>query len=79
MLGVNLNPYLRWSQDIDGNSHRTGNFLEGRNAMTVGMDAIYLNNLEVGVQYTEFTGPNAQAQCVTGITSASTLSTPSNP
>lgn len=54
--GVNLNPYLRWSQDIDGTSHRTGNFLEGRNAMTVGMDAVYLNNLEVGVQYTEFTG-----------------------
>ncbi len=24
--------------------------------MTVGMDAVYLNNLEVGVQYTEFTG-----------------------
>ena len=54
--GVNLNPYLRWSQDIDGTSHRTGNFLEGRNAMTVGVDAVYLNNLEVGVQYTEFTG-----------------------
>ncbi len=59
--GVNLNPYVRWSQDIEGNSHRTGNFLEGRNAMTVGMDAVYLNNLEVGVQYTEFTGPSTSS------------------
>ena len=59
--GVTLNPYLRWSQDIKGNSHRTGNFLEGKNSMTVGMKAQYLD-LEAEVQYTEFTGPSTYSQ-----------------
>ena len=55
--GVTLNPYLKWSQDVKGNSHRTGNFLEGSNSMTVGMTAQYLD-VEAEVQYTEFTGPS---------------------
>ncbi|MCL6272093.1 DUF1302 domain-containing protein [Sansalvadorimonas sp. 2012CJ34-2] len=59
--GVTLNPYLRWSQDVNGNSHRTGNFLEGANSMTVGMTAQYLD-IEAEVQYTEFTGPSTYSQ-----------------
>ena len=59
--GVTLNPYLRWSQDVEGNSHRTGNFLEGANSMTVGMTANYLD-IEAEIQYTEFTGPSTYAQ-----------------
>ena len=59
--GVTLNPYLRWSQDIKGNSHMTGNFLEGSNSMTIGMTANYLD-VEAGIQYTEFTGPSTYSQ-----------------
>ncbi len=59
--GVTLNPYLRWSQDIEGNSHRTGNFLEGANSMTIGMTAQYLE-IEGEIQYTEFTGPSTYSQ-----------------
>ncbi|MTI15387.1 DUF1302 domain-containing protein [Sansalvadorimonas verongulae] len=59
--GVTLNPYLRWSQDVKGNSHRTGNFLEGKNSMTIGMKAQYLD-LEGEIQYTEFTGPGTYSQ-----------------
>jgi hypothetical protein len=54
--GVKLSPYVVYQDDFQGNSDRTGNFIEGRKAYTLGMDASYLNSFEVGLQYTEYYG-----------------------
>lgn len=54
--GVALSPVLRFAHDVDGNSHRTGNFLENRKAGTVGVNALYNQALEVGVAYNAFWG-----------------------
>ncbi|WP_271105665.1 DUF1302 domain-containing protein [Pseudomonas tohonis] len=54
--GVKLSPYLVFQHDFQGNSDRTGNFIEGRKAHTLGIDASYLNSFEVGLQYTEYYG-----------------------
>jgi len=54
--GVNLSPFAVFKHDFQGNSHQTGNFIEGRKAYTVGMRASYLNSLEAEIQYTEFYG-----------------------
>ena len=54
--GVNLSPFAVYKHDFDGNSHQTGNFIEGRQAYTLGLRASYLNSLEAEVQYTEFFG-----------------------
>jgi hypothetical protein len=54
--GVNLSPFAVYKHDFEGNSHQTGNFIEGRQAYTLGMRANYLNSLEAEVQYTEFYG-----------------------
>lgn len=57
--GVTLNPVLRYAHDVDGNSHRTGNFLENRKSGLVGVNAIYNNAFEVGVAYNAFWGAEA--------------------
>ncbi|SDQ00018.1 DUF1302 domain-containing protein [Ectopseudomonas guguanensis] len=54
--GVNLSPFAVFKHDFEGNSHQTGNFIEGRKAYTLGMRASYLNSLEAEIQYTEFYG-----------------------
>ncbi|MEX6502095.1 DUF1302 domain-containing protein [Pseudomonas zhanjiangensis] len=54
--GVNLSPFAVFKHDFEGNSHQTGNFIEGRKAYTVGLKANYLNSLEAELQYTEFYG-----------------------
>ncbi len=54
--GVNLSPFAVYKHDFAGNSHQTGNFVEGRMAYTLGLRASYLNSLEAEVQYTEFYG-----------------------
>ena len=54
--GVNLSPFAVFKHDFQGNSHQTGNFIEGRKAYTLGMRASYLNSLEAELQYTEFMG-----------------------
>lgn len=54
--GVNLSPFAVFKHDFEGNSHQTGNFIEGRKAYTVGLRASYLNSLEAEIQYTEFYG-----------------------
>lgn len=54
--GVNVSPFAVYKHDFEGNSHQTGNFVEGRKAYTVGMRASYLNSLETELQYTEFYG-----------------------
>jgi len=54
--GVNLSPFAVYKHDFEGNSHQTGNFIEGRQAYTLGLRASYLNSLEAELQYTEFFG-----------------------
>jgi len=54
--GVIMKPSLRIAHDVDGNSPIGGNFMEGRKAATLGVNFIYLNNLEVGLQGTSFWG-----------------------
>lgn len=54
--GVNVSPFAVYKNDFEGNSHQTGNFIEGRQAYTLGMRASYLNSLEAEIQYTEFYG-----------------------
>lgn len=54
--GVNLSPFAVYKDDFKGNSHQTGNFIEGRKAYTIGLKATYLNSLEGEIQYTEFSG-----------------------
>ncbi|MBU1284436.1 MAG: DUF1302 domain-containing protein [Gammaproteobacteria bacterium] len=54
--GVNLSPFAVYKHDFEGNSHQTGNYIEGRKAYTLGLRASYLNSLEAEIQYTEFFG-----------------------
>jgi hypothetical protein len=54
--GVTMKPSVRIAHDVDGNSPIGGNFLENRKAATFGVDFVYMNNLEVGVQATSFWG-----------------------
>lgn len=54
--GTILTGSLRFKQDVSGNSHRTGNFVEGTTAMTVGMGANIYKNLNTNLQYTNFNG-----------------------
>lgn len=56
VAGINLSPFVVYKSDIQGNSHQTGNFIEGRKAFTLGMRASYQNNLQAELQYTEFYG-----------------------
>ena len=59
--GITLNPYVRWSQSVSGNSHSTGNFIEDARSVTVGMTAQYMD-VQADVQYTEFNGPSTYSQ-----------------
>lgn len=54
--GVNVSPFLTYKDDFSGNSHLTGNFIEGRKAYSAGLRANYQNSLEAELQYTEFYG-----------------------
>lgn len=57
--GVKLSPYVAYQNDFQGNSDLTGNFSEGSKAYTLGLDASYLNSLEVGLAYTNYLGINS--------------------
>ncbi|MED5609057.1 DUF1302 domain-containing protein [Pseudomonas sp. JH-2] len=55
--GVNLKPSLAWSHDVDGFSPGPGgNFEEGRKAISLGLDADYLNTYTASLSYTNFFG-----------------------
>lgn len=54
--GVNLSPYAVYKSDFSGNSSQTGNFIEGRQAYTLGLRASYLSSLEAELAYTEYYG-----------------------
>ncbi len=54
---VNLFPYLRFGQDVSGNSPApSGPFVEGRTALTLGLGADYLSRWQADIAYTQFAG-----------------------
>ena len=53
--GINLTPNIAWSQDVDGYSPNT-NFNEGNKALTLGVNAEYLNSYTASLAYTSFWG-----------------------
>ncbi len=54
---VNLSPRLAWRHDVKGNTPGPGgNFLEGRNAVTLGVEATYQNSYSADISYTRFAG-----------------------
>ena len=54
--GISMAPSIRLAHDVSGNSPIGGNFMEDRKAATLGLDFVYLNNLEVGMSATSFWG-----------------------
>ena len=53
--GINLKPSVAWSHDVDGYSPGPGgNFEEGRKAVSLGLDADYLNTYTASLSYTNF-------------------------
>jgi len=55
VFGLTLKPFIIYQDSLKGNSHMTGNFIEGAKAYSVGLRA-ELENLEAEMQYTEFWG-----------------------
>ncbi len=53
--GVNLTPSLAWSHDVDGYSPNS-NFTEGAKALSLSLNAEYLNRYELTLSYTTFSG-----------------------
>ncbi|MDE0032232.1 MAG: DUF1302 domain-containing protein [Deltaproteobacteria bacterium] len=54
---VNLFPYIRFGQDVSGNSPApSGSFVEGRTALTFGLSADYLSRWQADLSYTQFAG-----------------------
>ena len=54
---VNLFPYLRFGHDVSGNSPTpSGPFVEGRTALTLGLNADYLSRWQFNLGYTQFAG-----------------------
>lgn len=54
--GVALSPAIRFAHDFKGNSHRTGNFLENRKAVTAALSALYNQSFETAIAYNAFWG-----------------------
>ncbi|MCY1305899.1 hypothetical protein D9M70_557280 [compost metagenome] len=53
IAGINLSPNLAWSHDVDGWGP---NFEEGSKAVSIGLDADYLNTYTASLAYTDFFG-----------------------
>ncbi len=53
--GINLTPNFAWSHDVDGYSPNS-NFNEGSKALTLGINAEYLNRYTGSLSYTSFSG-----------------------
>ena len=53
--GINLTPNFAWSHDVDGFSPNP-NFGEGEKALTLGVNAEYLNRYTGSLSYTSFSG-----------------------
>lgn len=54
--GVALTPSIRFAHDVDGNSHRTGNFLENRKSASLAVSALYNQVMEFTIGYNAFWG-----------------------
>ncbi|MNF06037.1 hypothetical protein D3C80_2059100 [compost metagenome] len=52
---MQLNPNLAWSHDVDGYGPEPG-FNEGSKAISLGVDASYLNTYNASLSYTDFFG-----------------------
>ena len=52
-VGINLSPNLAWSHDVNGVGP---NFEEGDKAVSLGLDADYLNTYTASLSYTDFFG-----------------------
>jgi hypothetical protein len=57
--GINLKPSLAWSHDVDGYGPV---FTEGTKAVSVGLDADYLNAYNASLSYTDFLGGDYNTQ-----------------
>lgn len=55
VAGVNVIPSIAWSHDVDGNSPAP-NFIEDRQALSLGLTADYLNRYRGEISYTTFFG-----------------------
>jgi hypothetical protein len=53
--GINLTPNMAWSHDVDGYSPAP-NFVEGRQALSLGLRADYLAIYQAEISYTSFFG-----------------------
>ena len=55
--GINLAPRIAWRHDVGGNTPLPlGNFVEGRKAVTFGVNATYLEKWSADLSYTDFFG-----------------------
>lgn len=53
--GVELHPNIAWSHDVKGYGPEPG-FNEGSKALSLGIDANYLNTYTASLSYTDFFG-----------------------
>jgi hypothetical protein len=54
---INLTPRFAWAHDVSGISPAPGgNFLEGAQALTLGLAGTYQNTWEVDLAYTMYSG-----------------------
>ncbi len=56
VAGINLTPSLAWSHDVEGYSPVNTGFVEGRKAISLGLNADYANRYTAGLSYTRFSG-----------------------
>lgn len=61
IAGINLTPSLAWSHDVDGYSPNT-NFMEDRKALSIALEAEYLNRYTANLAYTTFSGGDYNTQ-----------------
>ncbi|MCY1396171.1 hypothetical protein D9M68_527760 [compost metagenome] len=59
IAGINLSPTLAWSHDVDGWGP---NFEEGAKAVSLGVEAEYLNTYTASLSYTDFFGGDFNTQ-----------------
>src|SRR6056297_185799 len=60
-MGINLTPNFAWAHDVDGYSPNS-NFNEGSKALSIGLNADYLNKYTASVSYTDFSGGDYNTQ-----------------
>jgi hypothetical protein len=61
IAGINLTPNIAWSHDVSGYSPAP-NFIEGRQALSLGVVADYLNVYQAELSYTSFFGADYNEQ-----------------